>query len=102
MQRSVTDNITKDAWKKLDEPEMIERPNLDSYVFCRVLVDEVTLNNQIGMEEIGLGGAGEDEDEEGGAGGLTQEETFPSGSQLFVRYAVIRELILEGKVELLM
>jgi len=101
MQRSVTDNITKDAWKKLDEPEMIERPNLDSYVFCRVLVDEVTLNNQIGLEDIGLGGNG-GEDDEGGAGGLTQEETFRSGSQLFVRYAVIRELILEGKVELLM
>ena len=99
MQRSVTDHITKDAWKKLDEPEMIERPNLDSYVFCRVIVDKVTLNNQLGME-LTSGAEVDEEDEDGG--GDMMEETFPDGSQIFVRYAVIRQLLLEGKVELLM
>jgi len=94
MQRSVTDHLPKEAWKKMDEPEMIERPNLDEYVFCRVVADEVTLNNETNMNI-------EDDDDEDFQGGAVTDETFQKGSQLFVRYAVIRSLVLEGKVDLM-
>ena len=51
MQRSVTDHLPKEAWKKLDDPEMIDRPNLDTYVFCKVVDDEgVIIDNHLGLD----------------------------------------------------
>jgi len=94
MRRSVTDHIPKEAWRKLDEPSMIERPNLDAYVFCYVVdEDGVVINNHEGIDI---------DDEEELEDGPDPEERYDSGAYLFVRYGLIRNFILEGRVELLM
>jgi hypothetical protein len=42
--RKVTGHFPQEIWKKLDEPEMIDAPDLDTYVFIRTkesgLIDE--------------------------------------------------------------
>ena len=95
MQRSVTNHFAKEAWKKLDEPEMIDRPNLDTYVFCRVL-EPVQINN---LKDFDVG---QTVDEDDGDDDLDHIQDYQPGSTLFLRYAVIRDFVLEGKVELLM
>jgi len=93
MERSVTDHLPKNAWKKLDDPEMIDRPDLDTYVFCSVVdKDGVTIDNHEGLD------VSEDDERDG----VQPINHYPSDSHLFVRYGAIRDLILEGKVELLM
>ena len=93
MRRSVTDQIPKEAWRKLDEPAMIDRPNLDHYVFCKVVdEDGVVLNNHKGLQ-IDLSEENEDED---------PDREYEYGMVLFVRYYVVRDLIAEGKIDLLM
>ena len=94
MKRSVTDHLPKEAWKKLDEPEMIVRPNLNSFVFCRVLDEEgVSLDNNMGLD-VELDSTQDSESE--------MYQHFQEGSQIFARYAVVRDLILKGQVELMM
>lgn len=93
MRRSVTDLLPKDAWKKLDDPEMVDRPDLDVYVFCIVLED-VQIDNRKG---ITIDDNGEDDDE-----GAIQVQYYKVGSTLFLRYAVIQDFVQDGKVELLM
>jgi hypothetical protein len=93
MCRSVTDHIPKEAWRKLDEPSMIERPNLNNYVFCEVVHEEgVVIDNHKGMDI--------DQDEE--LNGVEPERHYDPGSYLFARYGVVRDLVSEGKVDLLM
>jgi hypothetical protein len=93
MERSVTNHLQKGLWKQLDAPEMIDRPNLDTYVFCNVLDDDgVVVNNYLGLN------LSEEAQEEGGG----RQQHFAKDSHIFVRYRVIRDLITEGKVELLM
>lgn len=78
--------MPKEAWRRLDEPDMIESPNLDEFVFCRVL-ETVEINNHdpLGREE-------QDEFD-------TRE--YKADTSLIVRYGAIRELVLDGKIELL-
>lgn len=87
MRRSVTDHIPKDAWKSLDDPEMIEKPDMNCFVFAKVVSEEsVRIDRYYGLDS-------------------SSEESFDnfeSGSQIFVRYACIHDLVLENKVELLM
>ena len=85
--------MPKEAWKKLDEPEMVEKPDLDEFVFCSVL-ETVEIDNNKGQEHKG------DDDEDGEFGESIQK--FPEGSCLIARYATISDLVLEGKVVLLM
>lgn len=93
MRRSVTDQIPKEAWRKLDEPSMIDRPNLDHFVFCKVVDEEgVVLDNHNGLQIDMSEDTEEDE----------PERHYDSGKFLFVRYGVVRDLISEGKVDLLM
>ena len=95
MRRSVTDQIPKEAWRKLDEPSMIDRPNLDHYVFCKVIDEEgVVLDNHKSLQ-IDLSEEYDDEEED-------PKCHYDAGSFLFVRYDVVREFISEGKVDLLM
>jgi hypothetical protein len=72
--RTVLDHFPQDVWKKLDEPEMIDSPDLDTYVFIRtkesVLIDEETALHE-------------------------------AGTSLIVQYNRVRDLFLKGKVELL-
>lgn len=91
--RTVTDHLRKEAWKKLDEPEMIDRPNLDTFVFCKVVDKEgIVVDN---WEGLTINAEEEDEDD-------LRRQDFSTGAHIFVRYRVVRELVQEGKVDLLM
>lgn len=88
LKRTVLDHLPKDAWKKLDEPEMIDSPNLDAFVFCKCL-ETVEINNYDPLGD-------DDEDEEDGI------QEHKAGACLIARYSAIRELVQEGKIEMLM
>eukprot|EP00568_Trieres_chinensis_P002559 CAMPEP_0183303580 /NCGR_PEP_ID=MMETSP0160_2-20130417/8964_1 /TAXON_ID=2839 ORGANISM="Odontella Sinensis, Strain Grunow 1884" /NCGR_SAMPLE_ID=MMETSP0160_2 /ASSEMBLY_ACC=CAM_ASM_000250 /LENGTH=324 /DNA_ID=CAMNT_0025466503 /DNA_START=18 /DNA_END=992 /DNA_ORIENTATION=- len=91
--RSVVNHLPSGAFKKLDEPEMIDRPDLDEFVFCRCLETVEIDNNKGQEEEVNI----DDEDEFGGS-----IQKHPEGSCLIARYATVRDLVLQGKVVLLM
>jgi hypothetical protein len=83
LNRTVLDHFPQgdgEVFKKIDEPDMIDEPNLETYVFikCRddVLIDNATDNTPPDMHE--------------------------KGSVLIVQYSRIRDLFLDKKVELLM
>lgn len=93
--RTVLNHLPKEAWKKLDEPEMIDSPDLEQFVFCRVIETvqiDVTGEPNVLNEDL----ANDDDD----PGDNIQEHA--EGSYLIVMYKQIRDLVLEGKVELLM
>jgi hypothetical protein len=69
--------MPKDAWKKLDAPEMIDEPDLNQYVFCKV-------NNTVEIDN---------------GNGVDLQEP---GTCLIARYNTIRDFILNRQVELLM
>ena len=71
--RTVLDHMPKDAWKRLDEPDMVESPDLNRFLFCKPL-DDVEIGDQI----------------------------HTKGSCLVARYPLIQKLVLDEKVELLM
>ena len=87
--RIVLNHLPKEAYKKLDEPEMIDSPNLEEFVFCRVLEPI-----QIDVSEDNDNGDGEDL--------VDRIQEHGAGAYLIVMYKSIRVLVLEGKVELLM
>eukprot|EP00580_Thalassiosira_gravida_P016491 CAMPEP_0201657740 /NCGR_PEP_ID=MMETSP0494-20130426/880_1 /ASSEMBLY_ACC=CAM_ASM_000839 /TAXON_ID=420259 /ORGANISM="Thalassiosira gravida, Strain GMp14c1" /LENGTH=343 /DNA_ID=CAMNT_0048134633 /DNA_START=15 /DNA_END=1046 /DNA_ORIENTATION=+ len=102
--RTVLDHLPKKAWKSLDEPEMIDSPNLEQFVFCRVLetvdIDVRGEPHALNDSDVANGddnGGGEDDDD---FGDMKQEHR--AGSYLIVMYKTVRELVLDGKVELLM
>jgi len=74
---TVTNHFPQDVWKQLDAPDMIDEPDLDKFVFLRCLEDVV-------MED--------DND---------MMQSHISGTCLIVRYQRVRELFLQGKVELM-
>lgn len=78
LQTSVTDHFPQEAWRRLDEPEMIEEPDLDQYVMVRVLED-CTLRK--GSEEA---------------------RTLEAESNLIVKYREIRTFLESGALELIM
>lgn len=95
MRKSVLNHLPKGGnWDTLDEPNMIDAPNLDTYVFCRIL-ETVELDNH---KDLNL--ANQDDDDDDDDDDRIQEH--PSGSYLFVRYAVIRDEVLAGKAQLLL
>ena len=90
--RTVLQHLPKEAWKKLDEPEMIDGPNLERFVFCRVLEPIVIdlrreNNNDENNEEEDL---------------IDSIQEHGEGACLIVMYETVREFVLDGKVELLM
>jgi len=85
LHRTVLDHFPQDAWKKLDAPEMVDGPDLDTYVFVRV--------NGVAID---IGGASSD------GTGSPDVQLHDKGACLIVRYSRIRDLFLEDKVELLM
>mmetsp|Transcript_14774 Transcript_14774/g.32105 ORF Transcript_14774/g.32105 Transcript_14774/m.32105 type:complete len:323 (+) Transcript_14774:148-1116(+) len=93
--RTVLNHLPKEAWKKLDEPEMIDSPDLEQFIFCRVIETvqiDVTGEPNALNEDL----ANDDDD----FGDNIQEHA--AGSFLIVMYKQVRDLVLEGKVELLM
>lgn len=93
--RTVLNHLPKEAWKKLDEPEMIDSPDLEQFVFCRVVETvQIDVRGELSSLNEDLDN---DEDE---FGDNIQEHA--AGSYLIVMYKQIRDLVLDGKVELLM
>mmetsp|Transcript_2120 Transcript_2120/g.3129 ORF Transcript_2120/g.3129 Transcript_2120/m.3129 type:complete len:283 (+) Transcript_2120:86-934(+) len=84
--RTVLDHLPKDAWKKLDDPGMIDSPDLNKFVFCRVLHERVEIDNTL---------EGEEKDD-------MNIQEHQQGACLIVRYGAIKSLLSEEKVELLM
>jgi DNA replication complex GINS protein SLD5 C-terminus len=72
-QATVTDHFPQDVWKQLDAPDMIDEPDLDQFVFLKCLED-LTIDD---------------------------DKHHTAGTCLIVRYQRIRDLLLEGKVELM-
>ncbi|KAL7546770.1 hypothetical protein ACHAWF_010104 [Thalassiosira exigua] len=97
LRRTVLNQLPKEAWKKLDEPEMIDSPDLEQFVFCRVLE---TVNIDVTSEPNVLNDDQGDDENEDDFGDNLQEHQV--GSCLVVMYKKIMDLVLEGKVELLM
>lgn len=81
LNRTVLDHFPQDVWKKLDAPEMIDEPDLDTYVFCKVKDDVAIDNGTVDRPNL---------------------QQHSEGTCLIVRYNKIRELLLEERVELLM
>lgn len=93
--RTILDHLPKEAWKKLDEPEMIDSPDLEQFVFCHVIE---TVSIDVSGEPSALNeDLANDEDDYG-----DNIQEHAAGSYLIVMYKQIRDLVLEGKVELLM
>ena len=81
LHRTVLDHFPQDAWKKLDSPEMIDEPDLDTYVFIKTK-DDVAIDN--------------------GTPDNPDFQQHDKGTCLIVRYSRIRDLFVQGKVQLLM
>jgi DNA replication complex GINS protein SLD5 C-terminus len=74
---TVTDHFPQEVWRSLEIPsDMADEPNLNQFVFIRCKSDVVIYEN-----------------------GSAQPQ--PSGVCRVVRYERIRQLLLEGKVELM-
>lgn len=84
------DHLPKDAWKKLDEPEMIDSPDLDEFIFCQVLETVEIDNRDLQADQ---------EDDEVGGDSIQEHQ---AGACLIARYSVIKDLVSEGKIELIM
>ena len=95
-QRTVLNHMPAEGWKKLDDPEMIDSPDLEQFVFCRAM-EPVEID--VSGEPNALN-EGEEEDDEDDYGDNLQ--AHPAGSFLIVMYKKVRELVAEGKVQLLM
>ena len=85
------DHLPKEAWKKLDEPEMIDSPDLEQFVFCRV-IETVSIDASGEPNALNEDLANDEDD----------YEDHAAGSYLIVMYKQVKDLVLEGKVELLM
>jgi len=81
LHRTVLDHFPQDAWKKLDAPEMIDEPDLDTYVFVKS-TEDVEIDN--------------------GTPDHPDYQRHVKGTCLIVRYSKIRDLFVERKVKLLM
>ena len=79
MRHTVLDHVAKDALKNLDDDEMVDKPNLDEYVFVKVKETSV------------INSGTEDEPDP------QQQE---AGTTLITRYSAVRDLFGHGKVEL--
>ena len=73
LRRMVLDHFPQDVWKKLDEPYMIDEPDLETYCFVRTR-DEILMDGEM--------------------------EYTPADSILIVQYHRIRDFLKENKVEL--
>ena len=78
--RTVLDHFPQDAWKKLDEPDMIDRPDLGTYVFVRIK-ESVEINS--GTEDV------------------PDIQRHEAGTCLIVRYHRIQHLLRQGQLELM-
>jgi GINS complex subunit 4 len=97
-QRTVLNHMPAEAWRRLDDPEMIDSPDLEQFVFCRALEPiEIDVSSEPNVLNEGENENDEDEDDYGHS-----LQAHPAGACLIVMYKKVRDLVVEGKVELLM
>jgi len=95
-QRTVLNHMPAEGWKKLDDPEMVDSPDLEQFVFCRALEPiEIDVSG-----EPNVLNEGEEEDDDDDYGDNLQ--AHPAGAFLIVMYKKVRQLVVDGKVQLLM
>ena len=95
-ERTVLNHMPAKPWKKLDDPEMIDSPDLEQFVFCRALEPiEIDVSSQPNALNDGEDDA--DDDDYG-----NNLQAHPEGACLIVMYEKVKDLVVEGKVELLM
>ena len=101
--RTVLNAMPKEAWRKLNEPDMIDSPDLDAYVFCKVLetveIDSSTGDKKKKARSSARDDDDSDDDDDDEMGNSIQEHT--AGSFLIARYATIQKHVLEGRIVLL-
>ena len=101
--RTVLNAMPKEAWRKLNEPDMIDSPDLDAYVFCKVLetveIDSSTGDKKKKARSSARDDDDSDDDDDDEMGSSIQEHT--AGSFLVARYATIQKHVLEGRIVLL-
>lgn len=85
IEKTVTDHFPQSVWKKLDEPEMVQSPNLDEFCWVRVLQDITLHLSQSQSSQY-------DDD--------VDAHRYNKGSVLVIPYSRVRDLIQEQKVEL--
>jgi DNA replication complex GINS protein SLD5 C-terminus len=93
LHKTVLDHFPQDVWKRLDEPEMIDEPELTSYVFVRTK-EEVTIG--INRDDFN-----ENEDDNSVTNRHSHATVHDKGSCLIVLYSTVRNLFLQDKIELL-
>uniref|UniRef100_A0A7S1BFA1 DNA replication complex GINS protein SLD5 n=1 Tax=Corethron hystrix TaxID=216773 RepID=A0A7S1BFA1_9STRA len=81
-----------DPYQSLTDPEMIDGPDLDEYVFCKVGAEDLYVNNSISLSD-GISKEGDNQEE--------NAQVQYRGRDIISRYACVREYIMEGKVMLL-
>ena len=95
LRRTVLNHMPRDSLKKLDEPEMIDHPDLDEYVFCQV-IENVLIEHDSILQNV----EDEEDDDENYEIGGPQE--YEAGSSLIARYGLVKDYIMEGKIQLLL
>lgn len=94
--RTVLSHLPKQQWRKLDDEDMIDSPDLEAFVFCRVLEGvEIDASGESSVLNEDL----DNDDEEDAANGIQRHE---EGACLIAMYKTIRQHVLDGKIELLM
>lgn len=78
---------------------MIDEPDLDSAVFCRVVKDVWPQDHD--REEWGIRGSEEEEGEVVVIPGTGARFTLRRGDVYVVRYSAVRKYVLGGQVELI-
>lgn len=94
--RTVLSHLPKQQWRKLDDEDMIDSPDLEAFVFCRVLEGvEIDASGESSVLNEDL----DNDDDEDAANGIQRHE---EGACLIAMYKTIRQHVLDGKIELLM
>jgi DNA replication complex GINS protein SLD5 C-terminus len=100
LHKTVLDHFPpQQVWKTLDAPEMIDEPDLSTYVFCRSKED-VTIADGDGDGDRAHPIRYDDTDDFDRDAAASYRAA--AGVCLIVRYSRVRNLFLQGKIELLM
>jgi GINS complex subunit 4 len=98
LHKTVLDHFPpQQVWKTLDAPEMIDEPDLSTYVFCRSKEDVTIVDGDRDQAHTSRYDDTDDFDRDAAA-----SYRAAAGACLIVRYSRVRDLFLQGKIELLM
>ncbi|KAL7573943.1 hypothetical protein ACA910_001954 [Epithemia clementina (nom. ined.)] len=86
MQRTVTDHFPQSAWKALDEPDMVPKPNVDAYCWIRVVRDTVLQHSQHHDDN-------DPNDVHDDAYPSQSQQRYPAGTTLILPYRQVQELV---------